>query len=83
MDEPTIRAYSMANYPEEKGIMKFNIQVASPPPGTDFPPGKMSSYLFTLQTGRHRNYFGPMENFSQKTPRPRWSLLVAAREWHP
>ena len=32
--EPVIRAYSMANYPEEKGIMKFNIRIASPPPGT-------------------------------------------------
>ena len=30
--EPVIRAYSMANYPEEKGIVKFNIRVASPPP---------------------------------------------------
>ena len=36
--EPVIRAYSMANYPNEKGIMKFNIRIASPPPGTDFPP---------------------------------------------
>ena len=26
--EPTIRAYSMANYPEEKGIVKFNIRIA-------------------------------------------------------
>ena len=41
-----IRAYSMANYPEEKGIMKFNIRIASPPPGTSFPPGEASSYLF-------------------------------------
>jgi Na+-transporting NADH:ubiquinone oxidoreductase subunit F len=30
--EPVIRAYSMANYPNEKGIMKFNIRIASPPP---------------------------------------------------
>ena len=40
VSEATIRAYSMANYPDEKGIMKFNIRIASPPPGTEFPPGK-------------------------------------------
>ena len=45
VDEETIRAYSMANYPGEKGIIMLNIRIASPPPrapeGT--PPGKMSS----------------------------------------
>ena len=30
--EPTVRAYSMANYPEERGLVKFNIRIASPPP---------------------------------------------------
>ena len=49
--EPVIRAYSMANYPEEKGIIKFNIRIASPPPGTDFPPGIMSSWTFNLKPG--------------------------------
>ena len=66
VDEPTIRAYSMANYPEEKGIMKFNIRVASPPPGTDFPPGKMSSYLFTLKPGDRVTIFGPYGEFFAK-----------------
>ena len=32
VDEPVIRAYSMANYPGEKGIVKFNIRVATHPP---------------------------------------------------
>ncbi len=68
VDEVTIRAYSMANYPEEKGIMKFNIRVASPPPGTDFPPGKMSSYLFTRKPGDTVTIFGPYgEFFAQET----------------
>ncbi|NCW38376.1 MAG: NADH:ubiquinone reductase (Na(+)-transporting) subunit F, partial [Proteobacteria bacterium] len=49
--EPVIRAYSMANYPEEKGIIKFNIRIASPPPGTDFPPGIMSSWTFNFVGG--------------------------------
>jgi Na+-transporting NADH:ubiquinone oxidoreductase subunit F len=64
--EPTIRAYSMANYPDEKGVMKFNIRVASPPPGTDFPPGKMSSYLFTMKPGDKVTIFGPFGEFFAK-----------------
>ncbi|PDH37308.1 MAG: NADH:ubiquinone reductase (Na(+)-transporting) subunit F [OM182 bacterium MED-G24] len=66
VDETTIRAYSMANYPEEKGIMKFNIRVASPPPGTDFPAGKMSSYLFKLKPGDKVTIFGPFGEFFAK-----------------
>ncbi len=66
VDETTIRAYSMANYPEEKGIMKFNIRIASPPPGTDFPPGKMSSYLFTKKPGDKVTIFGPFGEFFAK-----------------
>ena len=63
VDEQTIRAYSMANYPEEKGILKFNIRVASPPPGTTFPPGKMSSYCFKLKAGDKVTVFGPYGEF--------------------
>ncbi|MBD3648582.1 MAG: NADH:ubiquinone reductase (Na(+)-transporting) subunit F [Pseudomonadales bacterium] len=66
VDEPTIRAYSMANYPEEKGVMKFNIRIASPPPGTNHPPGKMSSYLFTLKPGDKVTIFGPFGEFFAK-----------------
>lgn len=61
--EVTIRAYSMANYPDEKGVMKFNIRIASPPPGTEFPPGEMSSYLFTLKPGDKITIFGPYGEF--------------------
>src|SRR5690554_6220608 len=50
--EPVIRAYSMANYPEEKGIVKFNIRIATPPPSSkDIPPGQMSSYVFNFKPG--------------------------------
>lgn len=66
VEEPTIRAYSMANYPDEKGIMKFNIRVASPPPGTDFLPGKMSSYLFMKKPGEKVTIFGPYGEFYAK-----------------
>lgn len=64
--EPTIRAYSMANYPEEKGVLKFNIRIASPPPGTDYPPGKMSSYIFSKKPGDKVTVFGPYGDFFVK-----------------
>ncbi|ANG62442.1 NADH:ubiquinone reductase (Na(+)-transporting) subunit F [Marinobacterium aestuarii] len=68
VDEPVIRAYSMANYPEEVGIVKFNIRIASPPPGTSFPPGKMSSYVFGLKPGDKIDVYGPFgEFFAQET----------------
>ncbi len=68
VDEPVIRAYSMANYPEEVGIVKFNIRIASPPPGTSFPPGKMSSYVFSLKPGDKIDVYGPFgEFFAQET----------------
>ncbi len=69
VDDVTIRAYSMANYPEEKGILKFNIRIASPPPGMDVPPGAMSSYVFNLKPGDKLTVFGPYgEFFVQDTP---------------
>ncbi|MFK7914744.1 MAG: NADH:ubiquinone reductase (Na(+)-transporting) subunit F, partial [Pseudomonadales bacterium] len=66
VDETTIRAYSMANYPDEKGILKFNIRVASPPPGSDVPAGKMSSYVFNLKPGDKLTVFGPYGDFFVK-----------------
>lgn len=66
--EPVIRAYSMANYPEEKGIIKFNIRIASPPPrGPEgIPPGKMSSYVFSLKPGDKITVSGPYGEFFAK-----------------
>jgi len=66
VNDTTIRAYSMANYPEEKGVIKFNIRIATPPPGTDFPPGKMSSYVFDLKPGDKVKVFGPYGEFFAK-----------------
>ena len=67
-DEPIIRAYSMANYPEEKGVLKFNIRIASPPPDSDVPPGLMSSWVFNLRAGDKVRVFGPFgEFFARKT----------------
>ncbi|EOF8208521.1 NADH:ubiquinone reductase (Na(+)-transporting) subunit F [Yersinia enterocolitica] len=50
--EPTVRAYSMANYPEEHGIIMLNVRIATPPPSVpDAPPGIMSSYIWSLKPG--------------------------------
>jgi Na+-transporting NADH:ubiquinone oxidoreductase subunit F len=65
--ETTIRAYSMANYPEEKGIVKFNIRIATPPPGSQgIPPGIMSSWVFGLKPGDKVKVYGPFGEFFAK-----------------
>ena len=65
LDEPVTRAYSMANYPEEKGVILLNVRVASPPSrapeGT--PPGQMTAYLFNLKAGDEVNIAGPFGEF--------------------
>ncbi len=62
--EDTIRAYSMANYPEERGLVKFNIRIATPPPGSkDINPGIMSSYVFNLKPGDKVTVYGPFGEF--------------------
>ncbi|MCY4178126.1 MAG: NADH:ubiquinone reductase (Na(+)-transporting) subunit F [Endozoicomonadaceae bacterium] len=66
VDETIIRAYSMANYPEEKGILKFNIRIATSPPGTNVPPGQMSSYTFNLKPGDKMTVYGPFGDFFAK-----------------
>jgi len=65
--EPIIRAYSMANYPEEQGIVKFNIRIATPPPRTEgLSPGLMSSFVFNLKPGDKIKVFGPFGEFFAK-----------------
>ncbi|MFW2177503.1 MULTISPECIES: NADH:ubiquinone reductase (Na(+)-transporting) subunit F [unclassified Moraxella] len=68
VDEPVVRAYSMANYPDEKGLIKFNIRIASPPPrgGEGIPPGKMSSWVFSLKEGDKVTVSGPYGEFFAK-----------------
>ena len=60
VDEDVVRAYSMANYPGEKGIIMLNVRVATPPPrNPELPPGKMSSYIFNLKEGDKVTISGP------------------------
>ena len=63
-EEDVIRAYSMANYPEEKGIIMLNVRIASPPPRLpNVAPGKMSSYIFGLKPGDKTTISGPFGEF--------------------
>lgn len=65
--DETTRAYSMANYPEEYGIIMLNVRIASPPPGQpDAPPGIMSSYIFNLKPGDEVTISGPYGEFFAK-----------------
>tara|TARA_R110001599_G_scaffold325504_1_gene537651 strand:- start:20549 stop:21772 length:1224 start_codon:yes stop_codon:yes gene_type:complete len=65
--ETVIRAYSMANYPEERGLVKFNIRIATPPPGsTGIPCGQMSSWVFGLKPGDKVTVYGPFGDFFAK-----------------
>src|SRR5690606_38775392 len=67
VDEPVMRAYSMANYPDEAGIIMLNVRIASPPPNKpDAPPGQMSSYIFNLKPGDKVTISGPYGEFFAK-----------------
>lgn len=72
--EPTIRAYSMASYPAEKGIIKLNVRIATPPFDRSVPreqgpkllpvnPGIASSYVFTRKPGDKVTISGPFGDF--------------------
>ena len=66
--EPAIRAYSMANYPEENDIVMLNVRIATPPPGAGdkVPTGIMSSYIFNLKPGDPVTISGPYGEFLAK-----------------
>ena len=64
VNESVMRAYSMANYPDERGIIMLNVRIALPPPRQpDLPPGKMSSYIFGLKPGDNITISGPFGEF--------------------
>ena len=64
---PATRAYSMANYPQERGLIILNVRIATPPPrSTKIPPGIMSSYIFSLKPGDTVTISGPYGEFFVK-----------------
>jgi Na+-transporting NADH:ubiquinone oxidoreductase subunit F len=68
----TFRAYSMANYPAEKNLIKLNIRIATPPwddvkkQFMNVPPGICSSYIFSLRKGDKVIISGPYGEFHIK-----------------
>jgi len=70
-DVPTIRAYSMANYPDEGDIITLTVRIATPPfkpkeqgPGfQDVPCGIASTYIFSLKPGDKCVMSGPYGEF--------------------
>ncbi|KAB7661168.1 NADH:ubiquinone reductase (Na(+)-transporting) subunit F [Plesiomonas shigelloides] len=67
VNEPIIRAYSMASYPEEKSIIMLNVRIATPPPSNpDAPPGQMSSFIWSLKKGDKVTISGPFGEFFAK-----------------
>ncbi|MCU7996419.1 NADH:ubiquinone reductase (Na(+)-transporting) subunit F [Shewanella glacialipiscicola] len=65
VNEEVLRAYSMANYPDEKGRIMLNVRIATPP-SANVPPGKMSSYIFSLKAGDTVIISGPFGEFFVK-----------------
>lgn len=65
VEEDVLRAYSMANYPDEKGRIMLNVRIATPP-SEGLPPGKMSSYIFSLKAGDLVTISGPFGEFFVK-----------------
>lgn len=68
--EPTVRAYSMANYPDEGDIIMLTVRIASTPfkprPQVGFqdvPTGIASSYIFSLKPGDKVRMSGPYGDF--------------------
>ncbi|WP_213318050.1 NADH:ubiquinone reductase (Na(+)-transporting) subunit F [Chlamydiifrater volucris] len=78
------RAYSLASYPKESPILKFNIRIATPPfvndsPKEDIPWGICSSYIFSLKPGDKILISGPYgESFMKDDERPLIFLIGGA-----
>ena len=77
--EPTVRAYSMANYPDEGNVFMLTVRIATPPidktengkrraenggsPFMPVNPGIASSYIFSLRPGDKVVMSGPYGEF--------------------
>jgi Na+-transporting NADH:ubiquinone oxidoreductase subunit F len=74
-NEETFRAYSMANYPAEKNLIKLNIRIAPPPWDNvkkrylNVPPGLCSTYIFSMKPGDKVIMSGPYGEFHIKDTR--------------
>jgi Na(+)-translocating NADH:ubiquinone oxidoreductase F subunit len=58
--------YSLASNPRMERALRFNVRIATPPPGQDCPPGAGSSYVFNLRPGDKVSGVGPFGDFHIK-----------------
>lgn len=65
--------YSLASNPQSESELRFNVRIATPPPGQDCPPGVGSAYMFNLRPGDRVTAVGPHGDFH---PRPSQREMV-------
>ena len=58
--------YSLASNPRTERQLRFNVRIATPPPGQDCAPGAGSSYVFSLKPGDTVTAIGPFGDFHIK-----------------
>jgi Na(+)-translocating NADH:ubiquinone oxidoreductase F subunit len=68
--------YSIASNPRTERTLRFNVRIATPPPGQYCPPGIGSSYVFNLKPGDIVSGVGPFGDFHIK-PTMREMIYIA------
>ncbi len=58
--------YSLASNQQTENVLRFNVRIATPPPGQDCPPGVGSSYVFNLKPRDEVSAIGPFGDFHPK-----------------
>jgi MocE subfamily Rieske [2Fe-2S] domain protein len=58
--------YSLASNSKLERTLRFNVRIATPPPGHDCPPGVGSAYMFNLKAGDTVTAIGPFGDFHIK-----------------
>jgi MocE subfamily Rieske [2Fe-2S] domain protein len=65
--------YSLASNQQTERTLRFNVRIATPPPGQNCPPGVGSAYVFNLKPGDTVTAIGPFGDFH---PRPTQREMV-------
>ena len=65
-DGPRLNNYSLASNQTTERFLRFNVRIATPPPGQDCAPGVGSSYIFSLKPGDLVSGIGPFGDFHIK-----------------
>ncbi len=58
--------YSLASNAKTESTLRFNVRIATPPPGQDCSPGVGSAYMFSLKPGDTVSAIGPFGDFHLK-----------------